>query len=357
MLPTNRPVRARTRAFTLIELLVVIAIIAILIGLLLPAVQKVREAAARMKCSNNLKQLGLAMHNYHDVHNMFPYNYQLVGANAWEAVGINYFILPYIEQGNLFNQFQIPSNFKPGQPHVAPGGSSAMWSATYNGPMNVTVSTFLCPSATNTATRAIGWGGPGSNYGWNTGSRVHVVWAGNNFNGMVAYQHPRKMADTIDGLSNTLLASEFLSGSGRNSGTATFPYDVFAAGDGPFNAVVNKDFPTAAELTAIGTAARSLAGGGFRGNNGGNWAWYAAGHSTLNTAAPPNWQFPNAGGNCCPGGAWDWTNAILPPRSMHSGGVNGVLGDGSVRFIPNSIDLTTWQRLGARNDGLPLGNF
>jgi prepilin-type processing-associated H-X9-DG protein len=148
-----------------------------------------------------------------------------------------------------------------------------------------------------------------------------------------------------------------LSGSGRNSGVATFPFDIFYAGDGPFNAVVNKDFPTQAELTAIGTAARSLAGGGFRGNNGGNWAWYAAGHSTVTTAAPPNWQFPSAGGNCCPGGAHDWGNGIIPPRSMHSGGVNVVLGDGSVRFINNAVDLITWQRLGARNDGQVIGNY
>jgi prepilin-type N-terminal cleavage/methylation domain-containing protein/prepilin-type processing-associated H-X9-DG protein len=352
-------VRGGAGGFTLIELLVVIAIIAILIGLLLPAVQKVREAAARSKCSNNLKQLGIAMHSYHDAYNMFPYNYQLVGTNAWEAVGINYFILPYIEQGNLFNQFQIPATAKPGQPMNNPAvGDAAMWSATYNGPMNVSVPTFLCPSSAHRALRAtIGWGGPGSNYGWSTGSRVQMVWVGNAFNGMVAYQNSRKMADTTDGLSNTLLASEFLSGTGTNSGTATYPFDIFSAGDGPFNAVVNKDFATQAELVAIGSAARSLAGGGFRGNNGGNWAWYAAGHSTLSTAAPPNWEYPSAGGNCCPGGAWDWTNAIVPPRSMHTGGVNAVMGDGSVRFINNSIDLTTWQRLGARNDGQPLGNF
>src|SRR5437879_878349 len=94
----------RRGGFTLIELLVVIAIIAILIGLLVPAVQKVREAAARAQCQNNLKQLGLAMHNYHGVFKKFPRNYLQVGTNAWEALSANYFLLPYLEQQPLYNQ-------------------------------------------------------------------------------------------------------------------------------------------------------------------------------------------------------------------------------------------------------------
>jgi len=115
--------------------------------------------------------------------------------------------------------------------------------------------------------------------------------------------------------------------------------------------VKNKDYATEAELTAIGTAARNMAGGGFLGNNGGNWAWYAAGHSSLTTAAPPNWQYPTAGGACCPGGSHDWTNGVIPARSLHPGGVNAVMGDGSVRFANNNVDLLTWQYTGARNDG------
>jgi prepilin-type N-terminal cleavage/methylation domain-containing protein/prepilin-type processing-associated H-X9-DG protein len=331
------------RGFTLIELLVVIAIIAILIGLLLPAVQKVREAAARMQCSNNLKQLGIACHTYHDTYNVFPRNYgRQVGGNVWEATSASVSLLPYIEQGNLHSLFEA---------------NKTNWGVTHDQLMNTKVNTFICPSSP--AARGMSsdyWSGPGSNYGWSTGSRIETVWAGSAFNGMISYQSDRKMADVSDGLSNTLLASELLPGTGASGSTARFPFDMFYAGNGPFNSVANRDFPTVAELTNIGTIARSSPTG-YKSNNGGLWAWYAAGHSSLNTAAPPNWSFPTAGGDCCPGGAHDWGFGIIPPRSMHTGGVNALLGDGSVRFIPSSIDVRTFQLLGARNDGQVLGNF
>jgi prepilin-type N-terminal cleavage/methylation domain-containing protein/prepilin-type processing-associated H-X9-DG protein len=333
--------RMQRTGFTLVELLVVIAIIGILVALLLPAVQAAREAARRMSCSNNMKQLGLAMHNYHDTFKMFPRNYIPVGANAWEALSASYSILPYIEQQPLYDQAQ--PNLK-------------NWGWMYGNLMNTDLPAYKCPSALSAALRGThpqGWDGPSVHYAWSTGSSVETVWAGDRFNGMMAYSTHRNMASVTDGLSNTVMAGEILSGSGLTGGAGRYPYDIFYVGNGPINAVVNKDFPTQAELDTIGSAAKNSPIG-FKSNNGTMWAWYAAGHSTLTTAAPPNWSWPSAGGDCCPGGAHDWGLGILPPRSLHPGGVNIALGDGSVRLVTETIDLLTFQRLGNRSDGQPV---
>src|SRR5262249_6949782 len=163
---------------------------------------------------NNLKQLGLAIHNYHDANGKFPANQQQIGVNVWESLSASYFILPYVEQGNLFNQITIPTNApKPGG-SCAGCGNDPMWKNTYNGPMTVSLSVFQCPSAPAAPKRGSnnnGWDGPGSNYAWSGGSRIYIVWDGNatartsNSNGMIAQQQEKKMSDIPDGLSNTLL--------------------------------------------------------------------------------------------------------------------------------------------------------
>lgn len=343
--------RSRRRGFTLVELLVVIAIIGILIGLLLPAVQAAREAARRSQCTNNMKQLALAMHNYHDVYKIFPrsgYGGDDNGRpwNGWERFGANVSILPFIEQKALADQFAW-----------VPNGAFIDY---YNGPMQVKVQSFLCPSSTPYRDNGNWewWNGPGSNYAWCSGSSVYTAWGAGrqSFNGMFQVQSELQMAEVTDGLSNTAMLSEILSGDG-NSSVAKYPFDVFYAqgGDSPYNAVVDKNFPTQAELNSIGEACKNPAG--HRSNGGALWAWYPHAQVLFNTPAPPNWQYPSCGGNCCPGGAHDWGVGIIPPRSLHPGGVNLALGDASVRFVSSTIDMLTFQRLGNRQDGVAISNF
>jgi prepilin-type N-terminal cleavage/methylation domain-containing protein len=330
--------------FTLVELLVVIAIIGILIALLLPAVQAAREAARRSHCTNNLKQLALAMHNYHDARNSFPrsgYGGTANGWNAWEVFGANVSILPFIEQVALYAQFS----------------HTAGWAANRNGPMQRPLGIFLCPSTIPPSNKGpSGWYGPGCHYAWSSGSGVYTGWAAvTDYNGMFQVRTEHRMAEVLDGLSNTVMASELVSGD-CDTAAATYPYDIFYVGDGPINAVANKFFPTQSELNTIGQAALS-APTGHLSNNGSLWAWYPQAQVLVSTAASPNWEYPSVGGTCCPGGAHDWGRGVIAPRSFHPGGVNAALGDASVHFINDNVDLLTFQRLGARNDGQPLGEF
>jgi prepilin-type N-terminal cleavage/methylation domain-containing protein/prepilin-type processing-associated H-X9-DG protein len=332
---------SRKSGFTLVELLVVIAIIGVLVALLLPAVQSAREASRRTKCLNNLKQLGLAMLNYHDSNNCFPPGRGSgpFGPNPggnwpqWRVLSVSYQTLAYYEQGNLYEQFEARKN-----------DTEAQFWLNAGGPAKTRLSVYICPSS-----RLLNDGNAGTNYLWSTGSMIesggcNTVVRGAN--GVFAYDVCRRMAEITDGTSNTILAGEYIPGiDAANSFKAVTAITV-----------ANRAFPTKAELDVIAAApaARLL------NNNGRWWAHHTHTNALFNTGAPPNWKCQNGAGGAGVGGAglaWDSCLGIIPSRSQHPGGVNACLADGSVRFVRDTIELLTWQRLGNIGDGQVLGDF
>lgn len=305
-------VRHRT-AFTLIELLVVIAIIAVLIGLLVPAVQKVREAANRMSCSNNLKQLGTALHNYESSFGYFPKGQGPSSSSAnWRI-----HVLPYIEQEGVFKQVNQADTTDPTSPVLS----------------NLTMTSFKCPSSALQTNQPVkpGWASFQStqqipSYIGLMGAypdpagRTTGAWVTSNYGGWLAMtgmllpNETVRLTDCLDGTSNTFFIGEQ---SGR-VGTNDYRNMYFA----PFGGA---------------TFAQRLSDPALTGDRWGN------GLTTV--AYAPNSAMAGAGANITYG-----YNTIL--NSFHSGGVNMLVSDASVRFVSNSMDFVNFQKLCVRNDGL-----
>ncbi len=336
--------RVKRDGFTLVELLVVIAIIGILIALLLPAVQAAREAARRSQCTNNLKQVGLSMHNYHDVHKCFPAAVYRNGQNDfWRGYSAFVQVLPFIEQQAVYDTLKADSrNFYLHWNHGDTQNIRASAIAAYKCPSD---SAF--PSAGGNS-----WAnGPGCNYGVSTGSTIEWNhWKRQN--GMFRCkddgnsQAEVKMADIRDGTSNTMLASEHLTGDDNDgqlmngNSSETRIGSAFPGGESNADA-------TQAQLDTWGLACQGVTT--HNSENGCQWVAPEPTQTTLNVVAPPNWKYPNCQTSGS-GFAADRDGAYVP-RSRHPGGVNVAVGDGSTRFISETIDLDTWHWFGNRDDG------
>ena len=299
--------RRRRSAFTLIELLVVIAIIAILIGLLLPAVQKVREAAARMQCSNNLKQLAIAVHSYHDGNGKFPSNgpqatYNMSGQNwSWLAE-----ILPYVEQGNLYKQLGIPTSNLGSQAGLAQP-----------------IKTFLCPSdvAYNGTPRT-----DCADIGGSVGNTNYKGVSGDNWT-WGTYSNSNAPTSSNSGLDNG--NGIFYRTDGQPGTPGHGPLTMTSITDGTSNTfMVGEDIPSL-----------------------NRWcAWPYSNAATGTCAIPLNYGVPP---NTNPGGSADWNN-VYSFRSRHTNGANFAMADGSVRFVQQGIALSIYQGLSTYSGGEPV---
>lgn len=308
----------KQNGFTLIELLVVIAIIAILIALLLPAVQKVREAAARMKCANNMKQLALALHNYHDSTNRFPsganhtanpdystttWCNQTGTTNTGTREPWSVLILPYIEDDNLFRRFNLKAQFTSSSNVPGAGANNTLFSTNNK--------RFQCPSDPNSTpdannTNYFGVQGGGSTPACSTQGGLRVFYR----NGVLYFKSETAIKDVTDGTSNV-----FLLGETKYCLTPKARADTFHTGWSSGAKI--DDFGAPITMAAAKEQINSIK------QHGGN-------SDTLSTHSRLFGSF-------------------------HPGGCNFALTDGSVRFVSENIPLDTYQQLGARNDGLPLG--
>jgi len=344
------------RGFTLIELLVVIAIIAVLIALLLPAVQSAREAARRAQCTNNLKQIGLAMHNYHSSTGSFPMGTATAFNNAppggyeasWGTFSCFTLMLPYLEQQPLY----AACNFN----WVCSWGTGVYINTTV---YNSNLAAFICPSDGKTAQ-------PSSNdinnnnYFGSMGTTI-APWA-TTATGIFANQSAIGIQNITDGTSNTIAFSEGLVGDNTNwtkwrdgmaagaLSAAQSWFNGLPGGQGAYDG--NRNIPAVmADLQTCTGWFNSQSNPAWQ-DKGWKWANGSPGLTIFNTIVTPNSQlYPWSGCRfSCGGCGVDYANYVNA-TSNHPGGVNVGMCDGSVRFIKNSVAMTTWWALGTKDSG------
>ena len=327
------------RGFTLIELLVVIAIIAVLIALLLPAVQAAREAARRSQCVNNLKQFGIALHNYHDVQGSLPWGHQ--EDDQWCDWSAHVALLPYVEQTPLYNSFNFANDGNAANPYATKNTT-----ATYS---KVTV--FLCPSDIDRIQNLFGH----NNYRCNLGSSPDSINTVGQFNGPFIGADPTAklncrvygFRDVTDGLSNTAAFSERVKGLNKN----TEARNVLQPSSSAFQVTgvtpINIPTPYYTACLATNKATATLQGGqGYDSDIfgiGGSWYVGYPAHTGYNHVMPPNtWTCVSNGG----GGSSD--QGAHPASSRHPGIVNVLFCDGSVKAIKSTISANTWWAIGTK---------
>jgi len=346
-MPLASPAR---RAFTLVELLVVIAIIGILIALLLPAVQAAREAARRSQCTNNLKQITLALHNFHDSRGAFPVGSPSKTCTGYETIpGWQYrwgplaMLTPYMEQFNVYKSLNLDVPLY-GHTGVYNGPGVGVHPSN-QGPVSQEISFFYCPSDKSQKVEPA-FGATNYMACWGRSAPTSTGTAMFDTDGLFNDKSGIRFADVIDGTSNTAAFSETI-----------LPDPNMPSSGGVVLTQDNKD------LVIVGAPS---SGGPFltedwcsrfgqpvaaRPNRGARWV-----DGFVLYTAYYHWQGPNSPIPDC--SKWAplrslWQSA----RSRHPGGVNVGFADGSIRFVSSTVDLNVWRAAGSRNGGEVLGNF